>query len=1022
MARRKHAQGPRGGGGAPDRGGSSNGRGRGGGARGRGRGFEPHNGAGRGRGRGGYIPMDEIEQPIQMWTGGAETPERFGPRGRGRRGRGGNGYNSPRSGFSTPGRGAYTPRRGPLPIPPALEEVPGLGRGNSSFSPRGRRGGRGGRELASQLRGGAPLSKVLYDDRPYLRPVKFVRSVFTATLFKDEEELLQPIVEASTNNEASHVPTAEQVAHIFSGDAEAEAEGNDKSGEEELEEIDFSDIARIQAEVDAAAATRREEVHHASQPHDIQEQFTGFYVDTTPAQATALSSSIAVERVTGVLGEVDDDDEVIVYVAPLPRAGPVTPPPIDPEPVSNMSILTGLVCPSSTATDAAILAAIEAMRNESPESVEEPSGVTPYWNAIVSPAPESLPLPPPSFLRGKVSRATPAFEVEPEKTPQTPRDDEHLPSSDVLGEEVPEVHYAIDEVPAVSAQPEVAAGPSEPAVESPKETVPPTSSVPPTFDSVSFSFSATPRKKNARRLHPVNSPRSLLHSRRTTRHRSLRSFGAIISESYLRDEGRERDPRRDEQRRGDSDVDWGDDSDDEVNLPRKTDIDQISDGMGGMDLDGDLDVNAMKSFVQSMSAEGSRQMTMDDIADIERMKQEDEEESGSDEDVPEQSTEEEDEDEEEEIEAVMQAEERALTGDGTAGDEEPSSDDDTSSDEDEDENVSPRQKFKNRLEKVRSKVKGKQRAKSTEDDHDDHEDFDMDLDVSWADNDEAYLAKIQTILDQNEGVVYGRDRKQRKDLFKAIQDGDWDSDEYETMMGKPATRKKDKGKNLPADLQAQWERDREKKAENKRKRALARAQAAADPLVKKKGGKKGMKAMLQAAQLDSDEDIPNTIVNLVTLEQQIRRFLNNIGGPQSMVLPPANKHTRKQIHELAEAFSLKSVSKGKGNTRYTTLSKTTRSGLNIKEGKVRRILREVDGNWQGPERRGDRIKATSLAKHREGEEVGKSAPKIGESNIGFKMLAAMGWAEGDQIGLSGGLDAPLVAVMKKTKLGLGATL
>lgn len=38
------------------------------------------------------------------------------------------------------------------------------------------------------------------------------------------------------------------------------------------------------------------------------------------------------------------------------------------------------------------------------------------------------------------------------------------------------------------------------------------------------------------------------------------------------------------------------------------------------------------------------------------------------------------------------------------------------------------------------------------------------------------------------------------------------------------------------------------------------------------------------------------------------------------------------------------------------------------------------------------------------------------------MLAAMGWSEGDRIGLSGGLDVPLVAVMKKTKLGLGATV
>ncbi len=36
------------------------------------------------------------------------------------------------------------------------------------------------------------------------------------------------------------------------------------------------------------------------------------------------------------------------------------------------------------------------------------------------------------------------------------------------------------------------------------------------------------------------------------------------------------------------------------------------------------------------------------------------------------------------------------------------------------------------------------------------------------------------------------------------------------------------------------------------------------------------------------------------------------------------------------------------------------------------------------------------------------------------MLAAMGWTEGDRIGLSGGLDVPLKVVIKNTKRGLGA--
>ena len=37
------------------------------------------------------------------------------------------------------------------------------------------------------------------------------------------------------------------------------------------------------------------------------------------------------------------------------------------------------------------------------------------------------------------------------------------------------------------------------------------------------------------------------------------------------------------------------------------------------------------------------------------------------------------------------------------------------------------------------------------------------------------------------------------------------------------------------------------------------------------------------------------------------------------------------------------------------------------------------------------------------------------------MLASMGWTEGDRIGNSGGLNAPLTAVIKNTQLGLGAT-
>ncbi len=237
------------------------------------------------------------------------------------------------------------------------------------------------------------------------------------------------------------------------------------------------------------------------------------------------------------------------------------------------------------------------------------------------------------------------------------------------------------------------------------------------------------------------------------------------------------------------------------------------------------------------------------------------------------------------------------------------------------------------------------------------------------------------MLDAN-GELLSKDHIQRNKVFRSIHNGISEIDDYEQVISGPASkiaisstcmcadviseRKKD---DIAPELQDQWEKDRAKKAENKRKRALQRLEVSTDPLAMKKGGKKGMKDMLTAARLDPSIEVPNRVVDLVTLEQQIRRFLDNIGGKTSMVLPPANKETRKKIHELAIAFNLRSQSKGQGKTRYTTLIKTTRSGVGTNEGKVRKIMKSVSPHWEGPTKGGG--KAMSLAKHKEGEEVGK---------------------------------------------------
>ena len=52
------------------------------------------------------------------------------------------------------------------------------------------------RHLESKLRGGkASLSQLLYEDRPFLKPITFVPSKLTPTLFLRDEEIFKPVAE-----------------------------------------------------------------------------------------------------------------------------------------------------------------------------------------------------------------------------------------------------------------------------------------------------------------------------------------------------------------------------------------------------------------------------------------------------------------------------------------------------------------------------------------------------------------------------------------------------------------------------------------------------------------------------------------------------------------------------------------------------------------------------------------------------------------------------------------------------------
>jgi hypothetical protein len=108
------------------------------------------------------------------------------------------------------------------------------------------------------------------------------------------------------------------------------------------------------------------------------------------------------------------------------------------------------------------------------------------------------------------------------------------------------------------------------------------------------------------------------------------------------------------------------------------------------------------------------------------------------------------------------------------------------------------------------------------------------------------------------------------------------------------------------------------------------------------------------------------------------------------------------------------------------LYKTSRSGQNVNHRKIDRLVKASHstggafyksffGNGN-PNKFHKSNKGNSTTakgngnmpslRARDGDEVGGGAEKIGMDNVGHRLLSKMGWADGDRIGRSGGLEAP----------------
>ncbi|KIJ60078.1 hypothetical protein HYDPIDRAFT_117800 [Hydnomerulius pinastri MD-312] len=1091
------------------RGNGNNGRGGGRGYRGRGRGNFSRGGGG-GPGRNNYPHSNtELDFVIQQWT---EEP--LDARGNMNRGGGPWKGGTQRSGTGAPMRGTDSARRANS-TPRGRGRGRARGRGGGQFdSPRTHLGfgAQKGVHPTKVLGKDAPLSNLLYSERPFLRPVIFVPAKLTPFLFQESEELLKPVSEEVGATEESHAPTAERVARVFSG--KHESSGNESTSEsdasDELEEVDFADLGKIRAEVDAAAAVPknqqptdemeeidfadlariRAEVDAAAASANLHappevvplEAFTGVYnaQETTRISASIDTPDVDQQDVTvqqTVATSVTSTDSTIQALGQSVEVLKVSSSDISDDAQGTLVVEEETPSPSSGSEDV-VIAALPSF--ERPAALHAPQEVTSPTLSHLEPLLQGSRNSDASHINDS---STPLFVIDTKPT----RPFGKRSASDVIlvdrtggGEMLGE-----DDELIVYIAPHPRSGRASPIPTIPRVNLPNTSMLtgisansgarnpiredneeggigqakpgpePPSHSSLTLNFSSpapTKQPRNRPLFTPSERSKTAFKARkkeaRIQRRRQRKdqstfaSLGAMLSEARLRedDERERRQPKWETRRRGDSDLDWGTDEENDgvgadgtgmSGLGDDDEVDKVSNGLGGMDLDPDVgdDINVMKGFLKSMSAEGSRFVTIDDIQDGQRIREEDEEDGGGAMGSS-GSGSSDDEDEGEEEELVFEVEEAILIaesedeGKRMLDDSDGEASSDNSSEDDE--NRSPGTSFQARLRKVRERDRGKM-SKAEQEISDDDE-SETPRTRRWDDNE--FFAQIEDILEENSDILTGRDRKLRKKFFRHLNQGNVDGYDLDDLMdisdfSLPVNKgKKGKGKAVyfADELQAQWQKDRAKKAEYKRKRAEARLLSVLDPLSTKKGGKKGRKAMLTASRLDPDNlaSMPNAVVDMESLEKQIRRFVENIDGKPTMALPPMDKASRKSIHEIAAAFGLKSQSKGKGPGRYTTLIKTTRTRV-ASEGKLRPIMKRFGRNF---DRAYDRKqeKGGHIPKHRDGDEVGKEAPKIGESNIGFKMLASMGWSEGDKIGgnTSVGIETPLTAIIKNTKLGLGA--
>lgn len=141
-----------------------------------------------------------------------------------------------------------------------------------------------------------------------------------------------------------------------------------------------------------------------------------------------------------------------------------------------------------------------------------------------------------------------------------------------------------------------------------------------------------------------------------------------------------------------------------------------------------------------------------------------------------------------------------------------------------------------------------------------------------------------------------------------------------------------------------------------------------------------------------------------------------------------DKKDRILVHEIANAFNLKSKSVGAERKRFPVLYRTQRTSVfdevifdSVERRISRRFFPRMDIKGKRPVIKPRSGLDSASVRYRDGDVVGGSAPELGIENRGRAMLEKMGWSSGTALGAinNKGILQPVSHVVKTTKAGLG---